>query len=71
MVSNKEKLGIMQKALANIASNLGRGTIVPSGFDNGSRPLRTEATQALRQAGYVYMENPDGWYEGSKLVIPM
>ena len=59
---------ILVKALADIASNLGRGTIVPSGFDSGSRPLRARASEALKEAGYVYKEYPqvppdgDGWY---------
>ena len=71
MLADNKKIGILGKALAHIASNLGRGTIVPSGFDNGSRPLRIKATEALKEAGYTFKENPDGWYEGDKLVIPM
>lgn len=71
MIRNNKRISILGRALANIASNLGRGTIIPSSFDNGSRPLRTRATEALEEAGYTYKENPDGWYEGDKLIIPM
>jgi hypothetical protein len=68
--SNKRER-ILREALADIANNLGRGTMVPSSFDNGSRPLRVRATETLKQVGYIYKENPDGWYEGNKLIIPM
>lgn len=68
---DQRRLQICRVALAHIASNLGRGTIIPSSFDNGSRPLRTKATEALKEAGYVYKENPDGWYQDDTLVIPM
>lgn len=62
---------ILAEALARVASNLGRGSLRPSEFDEGSRPLRVEASEALKEAGYEYMENPDGWRKDGKLVIPM
>lgn len=58
---------ILAEALARIASNLGRGSLHPSPAD----PLRAEASKALKEAGYKYMENPDGWRKNGKLVIPM
>ncbi|GAH78327.1 unnamed protein product, partial [marine sediment metagenome] len=58
---------ILAEGLARIASNLGRGSFHPSDED----PLRVEAAKALKEAGYKYMENPDGWRRDGKLVIPM
>lgn len=61
----------MGKTLAEIASNLGRGSIYLFEADSASRPLRARATEGLKAAGYVYKENPDGWYLNDKLIIPM
>jgi len=67
-----QTVAILASGMAKIASNLGRGGMVGSQSDNGSRPLRVAATECLKKAGLVYHEYPsmpdDGWYRGDKLV---
>ncbi len=66
---DREKIYL--SALSNIASNLGSGSLVGSDEDKGSRPLRVHASQALKQAGFHYQENPDGWVnETDKIFYP-
>ncbi len=62
----KERLFV--NGLAEIASNLGRGSIIPSVADTASRLLRVKATEILHTCGYQYYEcvgknNIDGWHD--------
>ena len=66
-MNTNDTMAILANGLAKIASNLGRGGVVGSQSDNGSRPLRIAASETLKQAGMRYMEYPaveeDGWYK--------
>ena len=64
-IETKQK--ILLKGLVDVASNLGMGSFRPSREDDGARPLRTRASEALKEAGYNYYEccgkdNMDGWF---------
>lgn len=68
----KEREAILIKGLAAIASNLGRGSLIPSEADSASRPLRIRATETLNSIGYRYYErvgkdNIDGWFTAKQL----
>jgi len=71
-MTKDEKIRVLVKGLANIASNLGHGSFRPSREDDGARPLRIEASETLHKAGYEYYEccgrdNVDGWFTKQEL----
>ena len=59
----KEREEILIKGLAEIASNLGEGGFTASERYQARTPLRRKASETLRNAGYHYQENPDGWVQ--------
>ena len=67
-----EQVTTLVEGLADIASNLGSGSVYPSEADNASRPLRVKASESLHAAGYEYYEccgkdNVDGWFTKKEL----
>lgn len=69
MPTTREKA--LAKGLADIASNFGHGSFSGTPGHGIMVKFRVAAADTLRSAGYVCKENPDGWYLGDKLVIPM
>ena len=66
-MNENDTMAVLVNGLASIASNLGRGGVIGSLSDAGSRPLRIAASKTLALAGMRYMEYPsveeDGWYK--------